>query len=69
MQARFLWRPGNPHAVDQTYAVVTTACPGTTSSMIAYTADAFQLELTVDPNTTQVWLPEALSDGLSRNTT
>lgn len=69
MQVRFLWKPDNPHSVDHTYAMVTTACPGTNSSTIAYTADGFQLELLTDPGVTQSWLLQALSDGLSRNTT
>lgn len=67
MQARFLWRPGQPHCVDWTYAIVTTRCPTANSSILAYEGDAWQTGRGTDGNVAFRWLHDASADGLSRS--
>lgn len=69
MQARFLWRPGQSHAVDLSYAVVTSSCPTENSTILAYEADSWQSELGTDFNVAFKWLEHAALDGLGRNAT
>jgi hypothetical protein len=67
MQARFLWRPENPHSADWTYAVVTTSCPSSGTNMITYTADIVSTGFEFTTYLADSWLHQALSDGLSKN--
>ncbi|KAH7325578.1 hypothetical protein B0I35DRAFT_493444 [Stachybotrys elegans] len=68
LQARFLWRPENPHSADWTYAMVTSTCPSSNSSMLAYTADIVSTGFEFTTYLAENWLLQAMDDGLSKNT-